>query len=573
MSSDRFIYRQALQSQRDYDPFIQKQVAYILDSNAGNYTGGQIQLDTSNFANNGKWVDYSEGFFVVPLVITLTATSANAQVAGIQNLQSAFSLGLKNSYLNIFHSFSVDAQNTNVIQQTAFSNIHAIFRCLSKWSVQDVSKTGSQVGFFPDGSVSCRYFGTSTGLSQLGHGSVNNYDLPVWPTDVYSFADVTSQANMGFYQRQLKTTALTPSTAPVSSFLTESHAGYVGQNYFTTSTDTKIWYVTAIIRLRDLHDFFQQLVPTRGLFLKFQINLNQASHNLQVVTNGGFRDVSIVNQTLTSNGTTPLMIASGSTGQGFAEIAQACGTIGNGTYSFTAAVNVGQNKSLGFANPSLTGVRLYAPLYTMNPVAEEEYLSLTPTKDIVYKDIQFYSFPITVSSGSATVNQLISNGVIGLKSLLVVPIIGASSNPTGATGANLISPVQSLFASEPATTSPYIQFYNTNVQVSGVNVFSSNQLYDFDTFINELRAAHSLNGGIPDVLNSGLISYDDFERNYRYFYADLGRRISGEARVPKSINFQTTLLTGSTITNVDLFCFVEYERTIKISLIDGVISA
>lgn len=573
MSSDRFVYRSALTSQKDYDPFIQKQVAYLLDSNGGNYTGGQIQLDTSNFANNGKWVDYSEGFFVVPLVITLTATSSNAQVNGVSSLKSAFALGLKNSYLNIFHSFSVDAQNTNIIQQTAFSNIHAVFRLLTKFSVQDVAKTGSQIGFFPDGSVSCRYFGSTTGLSQYGHGSVNNYDLPVFPTDVYNFTDVTSQANMGFYERQLKTTALTPSSAPISSFVSEANAGYVGQNYFTTSGNSKIWYVTAIIRLRDMHDFFQQLVPTRGLFLKFQINLNQASHNLQVVTASGFQDVSLTSQTLTSNGTTPLMIGSGATGQGFGQIAQACATIGDGTYSFTAAVNVGQNKSLGFANPSLTGVRLYAPLYTMNPIAEEEYLSLNAVKDIVYKDIQFYSFPITVSSGSATINQLISNGVIGLKSLLVVPIIGASSNPTGATGSNLISPVQSLFASEPGTTSPYIQFYNTNVQVSGINAFSSNQLYDFDSFINELRAAHSLNGGIPDVLNSGLISFDDFERNYRYFYADLGRRISGESRVPKSINFQTTLLTGSTITNVDLFCFVEYERTIKIDVLSGVLSA
>ena len=571
--TDQFVYRQALQNQRDYDPFIQKQIAYLLDSNGGNYTGGQIQLDTSNFANNGKWVDYADGFFVVPLVITLNATSSNAQIANIENLQSAFALGIKNSYLNLFHSFSVDCQNTNVIQQTAFSNIHAIFRCLTKWSVQDVQKTGSQIGFFPDGSISCRYYGTTTGYSQYGHGSVNNYALPVWPSDVYTFADITSQANLGLFQRQSKCMSLTPSTSPVSSFLTESHAGYVGQNFFTTSGDTKIWYVTAIIRLRDMHDFFQQLIPTRGLFLKFQINLNQASHNLQVISSTGFQDLSLTSQTLTSNGTTPLMIGSGATGQGFGSIAQACGTAGDGTYTFNASVYVGQNKSLGFSNPSLTGVRLYAPLYTMNPVAEEEYLSLNSVKDIVYRDIQFYSFPITVSSGSATINQLITNGVIGLKSLLVVPFIGSSSNPTGATGSNLITPLQSLFASEGGTTSPYIQFYNTNVQVSGVNAFSSNQLYDFDTFINELRGAHSLNGGIPDVLNSGLISYDMFESNYRYFYANLGRRISGESRVPKSINFQTTLLTGSTITNVDLYCFVEYERTLKIDVLSGVISA
>ena len=72
----------------------------------------------------------------------------------------------------------------------------------------------------------------------------------------------------------------------------------------------------------------------------------------------------------------------------------------------------------------ITSCRLYCPCYTMSPLAESRYLSLTPTKRVLYNDIFQYSF----NNVSGSYNLLVSNGLPGLRGCLIVPFIADSAN-------------------------------------------------------------------------------------------------------------------------------------------------
>jgi len=216
-------------------------------------------------------------------------------------------------------------------------------------------------------------------------------------------------------------------------------------------------------------------------------------------------------------------------------------------------------------------VRLYCPVFQFNPVNEEQYLSLNKIKTISYKDVYQYQVDVNCSGSpgqyQGTFNSLLTNGIPNPKSLIIIPYIGSSSNNTG-TASSPIAPFGSPFASEPSTTSPYINLTNFNVQVAGIVVFVQNELYDFEAFKNELVSMNAINGSQVDGMDSGLIGYSEFQANARYYVVDLSRRLPAEDRVPKSLQILGTVQSGD-IANVSLYCFVEFEKSIQIDLETG----
>ena len=568
--ADQFTYEKSKQSELEMEPFVQKQVLYVIDQNNGAYNG-QVQIDTAPLANAGKYADYSQAYFQIPLVVRLSATSASAQDVSIQTLQSAFAAGLKSGYFNLIHSMSVEYNNTSVVQLTPYTNFFTNYKLLTSFSKDDLDKYGSLLGFYPDSTISTEY-GAQAAPDTRGHGSLNNKNLPQWAPDVFSFNSVAiAQTNWGYYTRQVRTTALTPATLPTSSFTTAALMGSVGQNYFVLGTagnvDSKIWYVLATIRLKDVADFFEKLPLTKGAFIRFIINTNTASHGIRATVAGGvLTDIACTSNIITG-GSTPLLLANGdTTGNGFEEIAAACVALGNNTYDFTLAVSIARDSTLSLSHPTLQNCRLYVPVYQMTPEAEKSYLARDKVKKVVYHDIYNYQTDVSISAGIGQYNVLLTNGIPNIKSVVIIPYAAASANNT-ANGAQAISPYGSPFASEPSTTTPLIQFTNSNIQISGANVFTSNELYDFQQFSDELSSANAINGGKMTGLSSGLISFDMFEWNYRYFVCDVSRRLPSEDNVPKSVQISGTI--QSSLSAIQLMVFVEFAREIKIDVSTG----
>jgi hypothetical protein len=603
-TADEFLYEESNASQITTDPFISREFAYIIDMNNSNYTSNQLLIDTSSFSNSGKYVSYNEAYLSLPVVMTLYPTSA---VTGWDQITTCnFAAGLKNGYWNLIDSMSVEYNNTTIIQLTRTSNYYLNYKMTASLGMSDVRKQGATIGFWPDTVDAFQY---NTAASPEGRGISNNRDFGfemLYPSNkgiLFNAAAVNlgasplavangaqgaafdglyatnypamtgttqSKANFGFYKRQ-QFIAYDPAVAPYSLFLGATYTDKLLKSYFastltgTTDAGYRVWYITATIYLKHLHDFFQQIIPVKGAYLRFVINLNQGSAtfttSLQAATDST-PAVTKITQTAQnfSNQTCPVMLASLGVGQG----AEHIDDVGSKTWKLVMGVGTiyptgGQSgipTSLSHAQKS---VRLYAPLYAFDPNKEDTYLSLNATKKIVYNDI--YQFVVPNIGPGKQINNLLSNGIVNPRSIIIAPFINADSN--GGLG---IAPQLSAFATEPATVTPLSYIDSFNVLVAGVNALMLNEQYAFQNFVDQAQHHWALNGGLSTGITSGLIDEYTYGMGYGWIVVNLGRRIPAEDSVPKSIQILGTNTSEHTL---DYFCYIETQRTIAISLRSG----
>lgn len=380
--------------------------------------------------------------------------------------------------------------------------------------------------------------------------------------------------------------------------------------------------IVATIYLKHIHNFFNMVPLLKGTFMKMTINLNNTSVNFSTgttafqaappATTGAFQLPQFVVCTTVTNpygGCNPLMIASSSVlspGLPNSVVAptdniavlgsfDTCSSlmaqgINNGAVQSSQYQNWILNLSVGATclNSSLTGVTagtlsksvyLFVPAYIFNSPFEQAYLSQS-VKTIKYTDIYQYQV-LNVQKGQ-NFNNLITNGIANIKSVLILPFFSSSTTtapvacvyPSGPV--NLSSntgfinglPVwQSPF--DPAgggPTSPLAFLTNFNVQIAGQNAIYNTQRYAFEEFNNQLYGCNSVNGGLTDGLTSGLIGRQEFDMEYCYYYVNVERMLPVEETVPKSVN-----ILGFNNSNfaLDLIVFIEYGNEIKIDPLTG----
>jgi len=572
--SDTYVYESSNETQLTLEPFVNRQVVYVIDQNGSSQYSGQIQLDTSALSNSGKYASYNEAYFNIPIVMRLTATNAEAQTDAFKTVPASFALGLKSGYFNLIHSISVEYNNTSVVQLTPYSNFYMNFKMLTSMSRDSLGKYSALLGFYPDTALTFNYGSQDGSDSAFGHGSVNNQDLPAFPVSLTSWALIDGTNNTGFFTRQVQNTAFNPSVGGSSNFISASQCGTIGLNYFRNGLIgddeySKWWFVTATIQLKNIADFFQKIPLVKGAFLRFIINSNTVEHKIAITKVSGLATDVSVTQNIITGGTTPVMLGGTERYGGFDAIIQTTDTAGVSTYDIV--VSIARDQKYGVSHPTFQNCRLYCPLYQFNPVQEEQYLTLNKIKTIKYTDIYQYQIDVSCSgtpgSLQGSFNNLITNGIPNIKSVIIMPFVGASSNKTGKAGSQ-IAPWGSIFASEPSTTSPFINLTNFNIQVAGINTFVQNENYDFEAFKNELISMNALNGSQVQELDSGLIGYQEFQGGYRFYVADLSRRLPAEDKVPKSIQLLGTVQSG-TIENVTLMIYIEWEKEICIDLETG----
>ena len=298
-----------------------------------------------------------------------------------------------------------------------------------------------------------------------------------------------------------------------------------------------------------------------------------ASGAIQILSSSSVPAVAFTNVVSTSplGGVQPIMIASASGGGGFANgIASGGARCYLTTTNAIVSVSVG-NRCLNTTQTSTTGVVasplggsiiLNVPAYTFNPVFESSYLS-SPVKKIVYTDVYQYQIVNTINPNQ-NFNNLISNGIANIKSVLCMPFF---SVPTAASGNMTIAPIQSPF--DPAgggATSPLSLFTQFNIQISGQNAIYNTERYSYEQFLNQLYGQNSVNGGLTDGMTSGLIDQKAFESEYCYYYVNCGRMLPVEEAVPKSVS---VLGQSVNLQPMDLFIFVEYGVEISLDILTG----
>ena len=600
---DNLVFEESVNAEIDQSEFISKKWVYINDSNSQNYTS-QVVIDSTPLSNAGGYINWSEGYIVMPLLVQLQSTDPTDLPVGTRLADHSWAF--KNGFWNMINSMTIEFNNQNIVQQTPFLNVFRSFKAHTSFSQDDLLGEGSTIGYYPDTAGSWNFAPASLDTSPLSSGGVglcNNRQAPVVIATSPLVGANIADFNLAtpYYSSTAYGGIPTNTTGVDGGFLTSTgtanpsafawseysqnegfakRSDWYGYDPVNTATGQGLindagtcrevyrsfkqtqdvagivsWEVYAKLRLKDLADYFAKCPLLKGSTIRFYINTNQSSTSF-TIDKGAINlhgvpatfNTLVVNTTSVLGGLTqPLMIASTDVGQG-------CSPLPAGDYTLSTSIykNTTSGKSTG-----LQACRLYAPVYKMNPLAEQRYLSLAPTKKVEYNDIFQYQF--NGLDQNSPFNILVTNGIQDIQSVLVVPFLSASGN--GTTYSTLLSPT----STSGATPDP-ITLTNFNILVSGVNLFLNNEMYDFEQFNQELKSSNQLNGSLTTGLASGLISEDMFSRGYRYYYGNCARILPSEAGVSRSIQIQGTNVSKK---QINLMVFVEFKRSMTIDISTG----
>ena len=585
-------------------PFLRKEMLFITDtSQSGNYSMNQVIFETSQLSNNGRWCDYGiDSYFSFPMMLTATVATAGAPNTLItMNSASDYLLCLKNSNYNLIHSMQIEYGNNNVIQLTNYINQYLNFRLHTELSNDDVDVNGPTFGYSKDDSASWQYSATA---GPMGRGLTNNANNEFKMSSACQFSGEPCNSGMKKRQGKYQTwnnnftqTDLTKSNGNGKELIYgvgNSAVRTTGQNFIENSTGPnfyKCYYYDAILRLRDL-PFFHKLPLIRGAFMKITINLNQCQFQVTKDANGNL-DFNPSTMNL-NGGTNPLMVAgsvlplisnniASSTVDtvtpatqanlvvaGLKEIALdnvfvACGSANIPLATIiSCSVCCGKNymsyhTGLNIA-PLKTNCRLYVPTYIMSPVFENRYIDLGQ-KTITYNEI--FQFPVYNVTPGLNFTNLITNGQARMKRIIICPFVSSSTNGNE-NSLVAFSPLISPFTCEPGTVSPHA-ITNFNLSLGGINIYQNNITYGYEHFMNEMTA-WGINANKSTGMVSGRISQADWSNNYGYIVCDLSRRLPEDDTTSIAVSITGT---NSGLKSLDLFCFIEYEKSIVIDLLSG----
>lgn len=607
---DSIVFEESINTEVSSSEFVDKQWLYVNDNNNGSYSS-QVVLDTTPLANSGSYINWSEAFILMPLVLQFESTSAVMDATAPLDYLGA----LKSGYWNMLHSLTCEFNNGNIIQQVPFLNVFCSFKNITSWSKDDLTDWGSVVGFAPDSAKTWAYLSTAPAnnseLAGSGSGLSNNRNSPYitigtlgscaaapGPIVAYSYnvqtqatgysTDIRRAWNEGLFKRQedinynpiVQVAGITNTSVNQGALMDAANCSTVFRCFSNAAAQIRSYAIDAVIRLKDVADFFQKCPLLKGSTMRLYLNTNQTYFQVSqtgptyAAATGALNAVPILSLTaspviLGGGGTCPILYASSCLGQGANALTPIQSDAGP---ALTAVVNVSvsivrtqfSQMPTTIACP-ISSCRLYAPAYTMSPIAEQRYLSLTPTKRVVYNDIFQFSFPN--QNTNSPFNILVTNGIPNIRSVLVLPLLPRVSNGVAAGGGQTTATILSPFCSTPSSPDPIV-INNFQIQVSGRNLFINQLQYDYEVFYEQLVSSNQLNGSLTTSLASGLVSKSDFQHLYRYYYGNCSRSLPSEEGVSKAIQIQGALATPLT-TFVDIMVFVEFEREITIDVRTG----
>jgi len=225
---DNIVYEQSVSNDVPPSNFVNKKWVYVNDLNQGSYQS-QVIIDTTALSNQGSWVNYSEGYIAMPLIVTLTSTTAANLPAGTN--KADYSWAFKNGFWQIINSMSVQYNNASVVSETPFLNVFKSFEAMTKWSLDDLFNDGPTCCFYPDNPSSWSYAPASvtpnaTPLQGNGGGLCNNRNAPL----LVATTPISTVANA------VSITTATPfyvTSGLVGTTTSSGSAGTVGANTIT----------------------------------------------------------------------------------------------------------------------------------------------------------------------------------------------------------------------------------------------------------------------------------------------------------------------------------------------------
>ena len=564
---DLVTYSKSVEEKSSESVFLNQSWLSVLDSNNGSYSSGQSTLETTSLASSDRFMDYREAYLSIPLLLTL-GNSTNADTAGLTGVTNVSKImGLKNSYTSLIHSMSVDLNGTNIIQSTPFSELYNAFKLMTSLSFNDVLTQGPTIGFYPDDVMSATSF-TADNVGGKGGMVVNNNDK-LTPTlgagatgkvgnkgfaERLRYINYDADAKVGGDALEVSQSVFQTKASADQLYKSQVFTKYDGDGSNSPVVQTQ---VMAIVKLKHLHSYFQNVPMSKGCQYRFIFNLNASTSTL--TTDGA----KVTGESLVKSaysGVNPLMIAS-CAGSG-AGIKASAGTV---RVDLSVGNTCLDNTLAGYSGASTSAlgrsIELHVASYVMNPSLETAYISAGSNRKVVYDDV--YSFTIRGVEPNQNVNQLVTSGIRGIKSVLLVPMHSASENG----GVSEFQSVQSSCGGGDCAMLHALT--NFNIQVGGVSQLSQNARYGYELFNEQFSGVNALNAGMSDGLTSGLISQKSWETKHGYVYLQLNRGTELEKSNPKSVQVQMQNISNK---KIDYYVFITYETSINLDVGLGILS-
>ena len=592
MSCDKLVFDLSQEVEGSPNVFIRKDWLNILDNQNQNYQNNQSIIDTSQLANSNKYMSYREAYLAVPMLLSIRAPNASTGAYTIND----YGVGLKNWFGQIIHSMTLDYNGTTIVQQTPFCNMWNSFKLMTTLSWADVATQGATIGFYPDTSDAWIYNVNSTWVNNneisqfetsLSSLKTNNYRQPL-SLNGSTLDGLTPQVggNYGLGNRikwiAFDTTAGNAGGATygqigvLASNMTQIWKSNISNKAGATTTQGAILQISvmATIYLKHIHSFFNMCPLLKGVFMKMTLNLNNSNCS---ITTDELNVFSSYSSTSYIGGVVPIMVSGQTSGSSYT--VNVTNVPADATFYYDLMVG-SKSYNQNIINASATSggaiyqegnlaksVYMYIPAYTFNPTFEKAYLS-NNIKQIKYTDI--YQYQVLNVPASSQFNNLITNGIANIKSVLIIPFyanvatsIVAGAPVLGATYAEYQSPFDPAGCCQ---TAPMVSLGNFNIQISGQNAIYNMQRYNFEEWNNQLYGQNAVNGGLTDGLTSGLINFNDFQSSACYYYVNVERMLPVEQSVPKSVQI---LGTNYSTMPLNLWVFIEYGVQVSIDVLTG----
>lgn len=527
-TADNFIFSE-LHDPRDQDslstPFLRKNVSYVVDQQAGNgsYNSPEVIIDSQAIASSGNAIDWRNAYLAVPFQTKWETTfgASGGTLTGASGLAKV-ALSIKNN--SLVDQLKVEANGKTIL--TANTGLAKLvnFKMLSTMSYNQLQKDGSLLNFWPD---------------DVGQLADSNYDNSNVANDILTstvFGDIPIQANRGLIQRQSnwlpqqQSTVLNQANCKEDGYAYDAGTGSVSTAAATTNPSDIHW--VAIIRLRDLADYFDKHPVARGVSYRFTIRFNQAVTTID----HGSTATSFASGTVTTAQTS-----------GTAQPAQLCAAgIGMlSRLSWATGVQVTSRVThvidTDSTNQVFAGVRLYVPSYELDP----EHQKMIMESPKVQRNFLDYTIQTSqaITSGSFF-NVQVSTSCTNPRALVVIPRVSSSDT------------TQSPYTCTPGCTDAFLALRQVQVKVGSNYVLPDRTSYGFQHYIDNVASIFALNGGQTNI-TSGLIDKRGWETLFRYYAFDLSRYPEVLKDLPQMVSVEGY---NNTQQSIILDCYLLYGR-------------
>lgn len=301
------------------------------------------------------------------------------------------------------------------------------------------------------------------------------------------------------------------------------------------------YYYNCYIRLKDL-PFMNSMTLTRGARLKLLLTLNQM--DITFTNKSG-----VINHDMNKKGSyCPFMIDKDDMET----------LLEDANDYLKISCRVGEIDSNH--RHVLNQARIYSPAYTLSPTVKKSFEN-SPQRKLVYNDV----FINHIRRVKGNFNYLINPSIPRIKRLIIVPILSTNtaSSTNDGNGQIMLDSLDSPFY-EAGPVPCNIE--NFNVSISGLNVYSVNKRFKFETYLDELNCQYGVEGGLENAVSSGVFGLHEYENNQNYIVVDLSRKYDFDEKNTVSIEISGES-TGQRY--LDFICYVEVEKDFSLDIHTG----